>query len=677
MQQWLVILNNLTLSMIGSVIEKRDDLPYQVREFLPRNTKEEAWEAEQYYIKQINQARREGITIPFERLCQICEYDKVARRILQLTLAVYTFPRLKELFRWLGTGEEVTMELVQLLWEEEEEEEEEIFSYQKQKRTYERLSKILRLSKKKTSFLRASFSMDERIYSYLSGENQLQEDMELFTNPEIPITIPHLWFHKSQAGELENFFLDGVKLFHLQGERGCGKRHLVRYLCEKYDFPLLEINGKQLGYLELKELKEVVWLLKREILLQESALCIYGIEQSIKEKTGWDTTYLLQEVILPLLEADYPIFVSSDSGTNLAQETNRFVGQISLDSLSRQERFALWKGFSDLWGLQGLEEEILSSKFRLNGEEIRKIASRLAFLQEREPLTQDRIYRECMLFITEDARGTLKKEKSPQTLEELRLPKTQKDIISHIVSHITYRYQVYDQWGMEKKYPYGKTVSALFTGPPGTGKTMAAHVIANSLNLPLYSVDLSQVVDKYIGETQKRLEEIFIAAERSSSILFFDEADAIFGKRSEVNDSKDRYANAEVAYILQRMEQYDGVVIMASNLQKNIDEAFMRRIRYLVHFEMPDEAVRKELWESCLTEDVPREDIDFDFLAKNFEFSGGSIKNVILNAVFLAAEEKTKVGMSQIIRSIRQEYIKQGKSIFVAEFGTYGYLLQR
>ena len=357
-------------------------------------------------------------------------------------------------------------------------------------------------------------------------------------------------------------------------------------------------------------------------------------------------------------------------------ETEGFIGQLILEPLNRQERYALWKGFAKVWGLRDLQEEILSSKFRLNAKEIKKVASRLAFRQEREELTEEIIHQECMLLMMDNAMGTLKSEKTPQTLEELKLPQIQKDIIRHIVSHITYRYQVYDEWKLEKKYPYGKTVSALFTGPPGTGKTMAAHVIANMLRLPLYTVDLSQVVDKYIGETQKRLEEIFVAAEKSSSILFFDEADAIFGKRSEVSDSKDRYANAEVAYILQRMEQYDGVVIMASNLQKNIDEAFMRRIRYLVHFEMPEEDVRKELWKGCFTKETPMENIDFDFLAKTFEFSGGSIKNVVLNSVFLAAEEGTGVGMSQIIRSIRQEYVKQGKSVFVADFGPYGYYLQ-
>lgn len=671
MQQWITILNALTLAKLGSIIEERENLPYKVRGLLPLNDIGQVNAAEQYYKEQINKARREGKIIPFERLCEICEYHPLVKNTLQMILAVATYPELKELFRWMGRTEEVTLELIGILMEEQES-----FSYREQKRAYELLSIILKPTKKESSFQRHAFVMEERIYNYLLGENEIQEELKGFVNFHNVEEHLELWIHKQQAKELEDYFLEGVKFLHLQGERGCGKRHLIKTLCEKYQYPLLEIKGKQLGYLELKELKEIVWLIKRELLLQESALCLYGIEKRTKDRIGWDTTYLLQEVIYPLLETDYPIFICSDNGINLVPETHRFVGQISLEPLNRQERFALWKGFSQLWRLKGLEEEILSSKFRLNGEEIRKIAARLACLQEKEELTEERIYRECMLFITEDARGTLKKEKSPQTLEELKLPKTQKDLIGHIISHITYRYQVYDQWGMEKKYPYGKTVSALFTGPPGTGKTMAAHVIANSLNLPLYSVDLSQVVDKYIGETQKRLEEIFVAAERSSSILFFDEADAIFGKRSEVSDSKDRYANAEVAYILQRMEQYDGVVIMASNLQKNIDDAFMRRIRYLVHFEMPDEEVRKQLWRNSLGKEAPTENIDFDFLAKNFEFSGGSIKNVVLNAAFLAAEEKTKIGMNQIIRSIRYEYIKQGKSVFVAEFGPYGYFLQ-
>ncbi|MBQ7840692.1 MAG: ATP-binding protein [Lachnospiraceae bacterium] len=228
---------------------------------------------------------------------------------------------------------------------------------------------------------------------------------------------------------------------------------------------------------------------------------------------------------------------------------------------------------------------------------------------------------------------------------------------------------------MEEKYPYGKNISALFIGPPGTGKTMAVDIISGLINLPVYKIDLSQVVDKYIGETEKKLEEVFNLAQKSNTILFFDEADSIFGKRSEVNEAKDRYANTEVSYILQRIEQYDGVVILASNFKKNIDEAFLRRMRYLVEFPMPDAATRKEIWKSCFGSKVPTEDLDFSYLAKNFEFSGGSIKNIALNAVFLAAKEGCDVGMKQVLTSLRNEKMKMGKPMILSDFGQYAGLM--
>ncbi|MBQ6886965.1 MAG: ATP-binding protein [Lachnospiraceae bacterium] len=227
---------------------------------------------------------------------------------------------------------------------------------------------------------------------------------------------------------------------------------------------------------------------------------------------------------------------------------------------------------------------------------------------------------------------------------------------------------------MEKKFSYGRNVSALFVGAPGTGKTMAVHVLSSMLNLPLYKIDLSQVVDKYIGETEKKLEEIFNLAEKSNTILFFDEADSIFGKRSEVNDSKDRYANTEVSYILQRIEQYDGIVILASNYKKNIDEAFMRRMRYLVEFPIPDVETRKEIWRSSFTEQVPKEELDFDFLAENFELSGGIIKNIVLNAIFSAAQQGKEVEMIHILESLKNEKAKIGKPMIKKDFAKYEYL---
>ena len=189
-------------------------------------------------------------------------------------------------------------------------------------------------------------------------------------------------------------------------------------------------------------------------------------------------------------------------------------------------------------------------------------------------------------------------------------------------------------------------------------------------------LNLSQVVDKYIGETEKKLEEVFTLVERSNTILFFDEADALFGKRSEVNDSKDRYANIEVSYILQRLEQFEGIVILATNNRNNIDDAFLRRIRYIADFPMPDEELRCQIWKSCFDKNTPLLDIDFDFISKHFVFSGGDIKNVALNAAFLAAQENShEIGMIHILQSIRLEYTKSNRMLTKAELHEYSYLL--
>jgi SpoVK/Ycf46/Vps4 family AAA+-type ATPase len=218
------------------------------------------------------------------------------------------------------------------------------------------------------------------------------------------------------------------------------------------------------------------------------------------------------------------------------------------------------------------------------------------------------------------------------------------------------------EWGFGRKLSGGKGVNALFAGSSGTGKTMAAEVIANELGLDLYKIDLSSVVSKYIGETEKNLERIFDAAEHADAILFFDEADAIFGKRSEVHDAHDRYANIEVAYLLQRMEQYEGISLLATNLRQNMDEAFVRRLAFIIHFPFPDEESRRRIWTGIWPEEITLdEDVDLGQLARQYKLSGGNIKNVALAAAFLAAPEGGCVTMSHLLQSVRREYQKTGK----------------
>ena len=234
---------------------------------------------------------------------------------------------------------------------------------------------------------------------------------------------------------------------------------------------------------------------------------------------------------------------------------------------------------------------------------------------------------------------------------------------------------VLDEWGMRPGGGRGRGIMVLFAGDSGTGKTMSAEVLAGDLGLDLYTVNLATVVDKYVGETEKNLERIFTEADGVNAVLLFDEADALFGKRSEVRDANDRYANIEVAYLLQRMETFDGLAVLATNLRANVDEAFARRLDMVVDFPSPDVPLRQALWDRCLAAGVPRAaDLDLDFCAQAFELSGGNIRSIAITAAYLAADEGRPVGMADIIRGVHREYRKLGRMVVASEFGPYFHL---
>ena len=211
---------------------------------------------------------------------------------------------------------------------------------------------------------------------------------------------------------------------------------------------------------------------------------------------------------------------------------------------------------------------------------------------------------------------------------------------------------------------------------PGTGKTLAAEVIAGELGLDLYVIDLSTVVDKYVGETEKNLEKIFVEAEGVNGVLFFDEADALFGKRSEVSDARDRYANVEIAYLLQRMETFDGLAVLASNLRANIDEAFARRLSLMVDFPPPDAAQRRALWRQHLAPLPLDDEVDHDFCADSFELTGGNIRNIAVSAGYLASTNGRVVTMEHLIKGVHLEYRKLGRLCLESEFGPYYWLVR-
>lgn len=261
--------------------------------------------------------------------------------------------------------------------------------------------------------------------------------------------------------------------------------------------------------------------------------------------------------------------------------------------------------------------------------------------------------------------------------DDIVIPSHSMRQLREIAAAYMHRDLVYSEWGFESKCPSAKGINVLFTGPSGTGKTMASQILANELELDLYRIDLAAVVSKYIGETEKNLNGIFGMAQDGRAVLLFDEADALFGKRSEVKDAHDRYANIEITYLMQRLEEFGGIVVMTTNLNRNLDESLSRRMRYIVEFPFPDAELRTRIWERVFPSQAPlSEELDFRFLGQQFEMSGGNIRNAALSAAFLAADGKGSITMEHVVLAIAREMKRMGRVPSRSEFRKYHHLIR-
>lgn len=358
--------------------------------------------------------------------------------------------------------------------------------------------------------------------------------------------------------------------------------------------------------------------------------------------------------------------------------------RMDLKPLTRAERALVWQGFAEQYGLE-IDIERCSVRYRLHASEIAR-----AVTEWMEGGTDEKsgggcapdgrmaqISDICYRILCSGENRNLGAVIRPRAaLTDLVVSERMKQTLGEICCGAVQGYRLYEEWGLGRYYPYGRGVSVLLAGAPGTGKTMTAHVLAHEIGVPLYQVDLPHIMDKYIGETEKHLEQVFDFAAKTNMVLFFDEADALFAKRGEVTEGKDRYANMEVSYLLQRMEQFDGVVVLATNFYHHIDKAFLRRIKYVLKYSEPDETMRRKLWENCLPPSLPQEKIDTDYLAKQFTLSGGVIKNVIQGACIAAMHEKRPLRMEHLLGAVRMEYEKLDRSITPELWGEYGYLME-
>ena len=326
----------------------------------------------------------------------------------------------------------------------------------------------------------------------------------------------------------------------------------------------------------------------------------------------------------------------------------------------------------------GLDLAGTMAQFRLTAEQVHRAAraARMEAHAREVPLDEDELKAGARAQNAAGLERLARRIQPAVGFADLVLPPDTMAQLKELLTRARYREQVLDVWKMGGPSARRRGLTALFAGPSGTGKTMAAEVLAGELGLDLYTVDLATVVDKYVGETEKNLDRIFAEAERVNGVILFDEADALFGKRSEVSDAHDRYANVEVAYLLQRMELFDGIAILATNLRANLDEAFTRRLDSLVDFPEPEEEYRRQLWERSLGTAMPRaDDLDLRFLAESFQLAGGAIRNIVVAAAYAAAEHGRPLSMAHLIRATQREYLKMGRLCVESEFGPYYPLL--
>jgi hypothetical protein len=342
---------------------------------------------------------------------------------------------------------------------------------------------------------------------------------------------------------------------------------------------------------------------------------------------------------------------------------------LPLDPPDRAERASLWRSSLHEHGIRASDDDVdgVARLFSLYPEQIRRAATQAARVQG-GGTDGGRLTAYARSQCVSEVEDLADRVALVHDWADLVLPAPTLRRLQEFASAVRNRDKVFRDWSFIRAAGGTPSLRALFSGMSGTGKTMSAAVVARDLGVDLYRIDLSAVVSKYIGETEKNLERIFSSAEGSNAILFFDEADALFGKRSEVKDAHDRYANIEIAFLLQRMETYDGVMILATNLAKNLDEAFSRRIQFAIEFPVPDEEQREQLWRLLLPAAAPMRDVDYRFLARQFQLTGGEIRNVALDAAFLAAHEDDEIAMDHLVRAVARQRRKQGKLPTPSEF---------
>ncbi len=505
-----------------------------------------------------------------------------------------------------------------------------------------------------TSAMRA----DERIVNYIKGLSHLDDRIAPFV---MPLSDP---VHDDELPESQRAVVDAMlralqhdqprlRPLQLLGRDPESKQLVARAAAHRLGLTLYRISADMLPS-QPSELETLSRLWQRETLLLPVALYLDArdVDRNAEAHAMPLKRFLARGGGVPFVDARETWPVPQGSPT------------FDVDKPTPAEQREVWHA---LLGDEHADEAArLAGQFNLSVAAIHRIVEQAQDDENESPLAA-RLWSHAGQHTRLHIDSLAQRIDAKARWDDLVLPAVEKGLLQQIAAHVAGRSRVYDEWGFRARMNRGFGISALFAGESGTGKTMAAEVIANELGLALHRIDLSSVVSKWVGETEKNLQQLFNAADDSNGILFFDEADALFGKRTQVQHSQDRFANIEINFLLQRLESYRGLAILATNLKEALDPAFLRRLRFIVQFPFPGVEERREIWRRAFPPETPTEDLDFARLAK-LNITGGSVHNIVLNAAFLAADRGSKVTMPVVLEAARTELRKLQKPINEADF---------
>ncbi len=587
-------------------------------------------------------------------LKEILGLNQIETDILMLLFAFEVYPKYEKIFAFLHDDlnkKYPTISLISYLFFKNSFEVLKYFSEDYPLRKYG-IIKISNGVESEVPIIHLPVRLEESVKNFIIGNISVDKNIRTFVEIIPPAQNPEI---KNKSLENNIKVSENRFILNLYGKNNFEKQNYALNLSSLKKYGLFIVDS--LLFEEQDNLEINLKKLFRDAFLNGCNLFFSNFDYVLKNEKRKN---ILKTIKNEMQIFSWMVFFDTENPFSFNLDGFTFLDK-KFDFPEKEDSLKIWKKYLNIDGY--ILKEI-TNEFHFDESQIKNISNQIkSKIGTGEKLTKRDIYNICRRVSSKDLDLFSQKLETLFTFEDIVLPEDSLNKLKSIINHHRNSYEIFYKWGFKDKYP-NQNVSVLFTGSPGTGKTMAASVLGNELQLDVYRIDLSKVISKYIGETEKNLSKIFSSAENSGVILFFDEADSIFGKRTEIKDSHDRYANIEVSYLLQRIEDYRGIVILATNFKKNIDEAFLRRIRFVVDFPNPDEEMRYKIWKKAFPQECPvSKDVDFKFFAKNFKFSGANIKNAALYSAFIAFEKNSEINQEHILEGIKLELQKTGKNI--------------